>query len=84
MRGVSATLWIHRDKVVWFVCARLDTLSESANERCVSTSRNHLPHHWHAIAAGQVWLVAKSGVKKLESFEKYREYQLSKLAPVGK
>mmetsp|Transcript_21198 Transcript_21198/g.68834 ORF Transcript_21198/g.68834 Transcript_21198/m.68834 type:complete len:708 (+) Transcript_21198:157-2280(+) len=30
--------------------------------------------------AKEVWLVAKGGVKKVESFDKYREYQLKKLA----
>ena len=32
--------------------------------------------------AKEVWLVAKGAVKKVESFDKYRDYQLKKLAPM--
>ena len=34
--------------------------------------------------AKEVWLVAKGGVNKVESFEKYRDNQLKKLAPMVK
>ncbi len=30
----------------------------------------------------EVWLVAKQAVSRVESFEKYRDYQLKKLAPL--
>ena len=33
--------------------------------------------------AKEVWLVAKQSVKQVESFDKYREYQLKKLAPMA-
>ena len=33
--------------------------------------------------AKEVWLVAKGTVKQVESFEKYRAYQLKKLAPMA-
>jgi len=33
--------------------------------------------------ATEVWLVAKQAVKKVESFDKYRDYQLKKLAPAA-
>jgi hypothetical protein len=32
--------------------------------------------------AREVWLVAKQAVSRVESFEKYRDYQLKKLAPL--
>ena len=32
--------------------------------------------------AKEVWFVAKGAVKKVESFDKYRDYQLKKLAPM--
>jgi len=34
--------------------------------------------------AKEVWLVAKQAVAKVESFEKYRDYQYKKLAPMVK
>jgi hypothetical protein len=43
-----------------------------------------LPHVQYFVGrvAREVWLVAKQAVSRVESFEKYRDYQLKKLAPL--